>query len=89
MWVSVPKDKTGPDGPMSVFYGEAQAGGTIFLAQGGSVPLALLEEEDELGMLIDSSLMGKTIARPLPSRRYTMSSLAKQSWCLRVGFESF
>ena len=59
MWVRVSKDKTAPDGPISVFYSGAQAGGTILLARGGSVPLGLLEEEDELGMLVDSFLMGK------------------------------
>ena len=66
---------------MGVFKSGARAGGNIFLARGGSFPLVLLEEGDEVAKLVDPSLMEKRIERPLQSRGNTGSSLAK---CLGV-----
>ena len=60
---------------MGVFKRGARAGGYIFLARGGSFPLALLEEGDEIAELVYSSVMGKSIKRPLLSRGNTGSNL--------------
>ena len=64
---------------MRVFESGARANGNEFLARGGSFPLALLEEGDEVAKLVGSSLVGKRIERPLLSRGNTGSNVAKIS----------
>ena len=61
-------------------------GGNIGLTRGGSFPLALLEKENEVANLDDSSLMGKRIERPLLSQVNTGSSLAKDLGVLMLTF---
>ena len=82
----MPKDEAGPVNPLGVSKSGARAGGDIFLARGGSFLLALLEEGDEVGELVDSSLMGKRIERLLPSRENTGSSLARNLGVLGLAF---
>ena len=62
---------------MGVFENGARASGNKFLARGGSFPLALLEERDEVSRLVGSSSMGKRIERPLLSRGNTGSKFIK------------
>ena len=52
---------------VGVFESGARASGNKFLGRGGSIPLALLEEGDEVAKLVRSSLMGRRIERPLLS----------------------
>ena len=61
-------------------------GGNIGLTRGGSFPLALLEKENEVANLDDSSLMGKRIERPLLSQVNTGSSLANSLGFLVLAF---
>ena len=52
-----------------------RVGGNVGPTRGGSFPLALLENGNEVANLDDSSLMGKRTERSLLSRRNTGSSL--------------
>ena len=52
----------------------------------GSFPLGLLEKGDKVANLLDSSLVGKRIERPLLSRENTGSSLAKDLGVLALAF---
>ena len=67
MWVSVHEDGAGPVDPVGVFMSGARVGGSICPTREGFVPLGLLEKEDEVANLVDSSLMGKKIEHPLLS----------------------
>ena len=71
---------------MDVFKSGARAGGNIFLARGDLFPLALFEEGNEVAKLVDSSLMGKRVERPILSRGNTGSSLAKNLGVLGLAF---
>ena len=61
-------------------------GGNKSPTREGSFPLGLLEKGDEVANLIDFSLMGKRIGRPLLSRRNTRSSLAKDLGVFALAF---
>ena len=61
-------------------------GGSIGPTRGGSFPLALLEEGNEVANLDDSSLMGKRMERPLLSRVNTGSSLTKDPGVVVLAF---
>ena len=73
---------------MGVFWSGARAGGHNVFTRGGSFPLGLLEKEDEVANLVDSSLMETTkkTERPLLSRANTGSSLAKYLGVLVLAF---
>ena len=64
----------------------ARVGGNISPTQKGSFPLGLLEKGDEVANLLGSSLMGKTIRRPLRSRENTGWSHAKDLRALVLAF---
>ena len=72
--------------PVGVFESGARASRNKFLARGGSFPLALLEERDEVAKLVGSSLMGKRIERPLLSRGDTDSNLGKDLGAYGLAF---
>ena len=61
-------------------------GGNKRLTREGSFPLGILEKGAQVANLIDSSLMGKRIERPLLSRGSTGSSLAKDVGTLVLNF---
>ena len=63
----MPEDGAGPADPVGVFMSGARVGDNLSLAREGSFPLGPLEKGDEVANLIDSSLMGKRIDRPLVS----------------------
>ena len=80
------EDKAGLADPVGVFFmSGARVDGNIGPTRGGSFPLALLEEGNEVANLDDSSLMGKRMERPLLSRVNTGWSLTKGSRCFSVG----
>ena len=60
-------------------------GGNISPTGEGSFPLGLGRKGDQVANLVDSSLMGKRIERPLLSRGNTGSSLAKDLGVFFVG----
>ena len=64
----------------------APVGGYIGPTRTGSFPLALLEKGNEVANLDDSSLMRKTIERPLLSRGNTGWSLVKDLGVLVLAF---
>ena len=80
------EDGAGPANPVGVFMSGARVGGNISPTREAYFPLALLEKGDEVANLVDSSLMGKRIERPLLSRRNTGSSLAKDRSVLVLAF---
>lgn len=80
------EDEAGPVDPVDVFRNGARVGGNIVFTREGSFPLALLEKGDEVANLVDSSLMGKRIERPLLSRENTGSSLSKDLGVLVLAF---
>ena len=53
------EDGAGLADPVGVFISGAHVGGNIGPTRGGSFPLALLEKENEVANLDDSSLMEK------------------------------
>ena len=61
-------------------------GGNKSPTREGSFPLGLLEKGDEVANLVDSSMMGNIIERPLLSRGNTASSLAKDLGVLVLAF---
>ena len=71
------EDGAGLVASVFVFESGERVGGNIGPTRGGSFPLALLEEGNEVAKLDNSSLMGKRIERPLLSRGSTGSNLAK------------
>ena len=82
----MPKDETGPVDPLGVFESGARASGNKFLARGGSFPLALFEEGDEVFKLFDSPSMGQRIERPLLLRGNTGTNLEKNLGVLELAF---
>ena len=86
-WVSVREDEeAGPTDPADVFRSGARVGSNKSPTREGSFPLGLLEKGGEVANLVDSSLMGKGIGRPLLSRGNTVSSLAKNLGVLVLTF---
>ena len=64
----------------------ARVSGNTGPTRGGSFLLALLEKENEVANLDDSSLMGKGMERPLLSRVNTRSSLTKDLGIVVLAF---
>ena len=87
MWVSVREDETGPADRVGVFMSGARVGSNKSPTPEGSCPFGILEKGDEVANLVDSSLMGKRIERPLLSRGNTGSSLAKDLGVLVLAFQ--
>ena len=82
------REEEGPADSASVFGSEARVGGNQSLTREVSFPLGLLEKGDEVAKLVDSSMMGKRIERPLLSRGNTGSSLAKDLGVLMLAHTS-
>ena len=80
------EDGAGLVASVFVFESGERVGGNIGPTRGGSFPLALLEEGNEVAKLDNSSLMGKRIERPLLSRVNTGSSLTKDLGVLVLAF---
>ena len=87
MWVSVREDETGPADRVGVFMSGARVGSNKSPTPEGSCPFGILEKGDEVANLVDSSLMGKRIERPLLSRENTGRSLAKNLGVLVLAFQ--
>ena len=71
---------------MGVFESGARVSSNKFLTRGGSFPFGLLEEGDEVAKLVGSSLMRKTIERPLLLRGNTGSNLATKLGVFGLAF---
>ena len=85
-WVSMREDERGPADPVDVFRSGARVSGNKSITREGYFPSGLLEKRDEVAILVDSSLTGKMIERPLLSRGNTGSSLAKDIGVLAFAF---
>ena len=80
------EDGAGPADPVGVFMSGARLGSNLRATLEGFFSLDLLEKGDEVANVVDSSLMGKRIDRPLLSRGNTGSSLAKYLGVLVLAF---
>ena len=69
---------------MGVFWSGARAGGNHVFTRGGSFPLGLLEKEDKVASLVDSSLMEKDRTPAAIASKHRIEP-GKRSRCLRVG----
>ena len=80
------EDERGPADPVDVFRIGARVGGNKSPTREGSFLIDPLENGDEVDSLVDSSLMGKGIERPLLSPGNIGSSLAKDLGVFQLAF---
>ena len=80
------EDGAGLADPVGIFMSGARVSGNTGPTRGGSFLLALLEKENEVANLEDSSVMGKRMERALLSRVNTGSSLTKDLGVLVLAF---
>ena len=73
-WVSVREGERGPADPVDAFKSGPLVGGTKLFTGGGFLPADMLGKGNEVANLVASSLTGKRVERPPPSRGNAESS---------------
>ena len=80
------EDEARPADPVGFFRNGARVGGNKRSTRESSFPLGLLEKGDEVATLVDSSLVGKRMERPLLSRENNGSSVERDLGVLVLAF---